>query len=112
LHFPLPIEAQFAPFYASLAGDFDGDGKIDLVTGGNFSGVTPLEGRYDASYGSLSLHGDGRGGFTAVDMEQSGWRSMDRCGTWAFLKAGQRRSVDCCGAEQRPAAARADTSLH
>ena len=67
----LPIEAQFAPIYASLAGDFDGDGKVDLVVAGNFSGVTPLEGRYDASYG-LFLRGDGRGGFTTVDMEQSG----------------------------------------
>jgi len=67
----LPTEAQFAPIYASLAGDFDGDGKIDLVTAGNFYGVTPVEGRYDASYG-LFLHGDGRGGFAAVDMERSG----------------------------------------
>src|SRR2546425_2863227 len=47
---PLPVEAQFAPVYASLAGDFDGDGKTDLVVAGNFSGVTPVEGRYDASY--------------------------------------------------------------
>jgi len=68
---PLPIEAQFAPIYASLAGDFDGDGKTDLVVAGNFSGVTPVQGRYDASHGLL-LHGDGRGGFSAVDMEQSG----------------------------------------
>ncbi len=67
----LPTEAQFAHICASLAGDFDGDGKIDLVTAGNFSGVTPVEGRYDASYGVL-LHGDGRGGFGAVDMERSG----------------------------------------
>jgi hypothetical protein len=67
----LPIEAQLAPVYASLAGDFDGDGKTDLVVAGNFYGVTPREGRYDASYGLL-LHGDGHGGFTAVDMEQSG----------------------------------------
>src|SRR5882762_2800727 len=82
---PLPIEAQFAPIYASLAGDFDGDGKIDLVTGGNFSGVTPLEGRYDASYG-LFLHGDGRGGFNAVDMEQSGLAIDGQVRHMAFLK--------------------------
>src|SRR6266576_3850421 len=68
---PLPIEAQFAPIYASLAGDFDGDGKTDLVVAGNFSGVTPVQGRYDASYGLL-LHGDGHGGFAAVDIEPSG----------------------------------------
>ncbi len=67
---PLPIEAQFAPIYASLAGDFDGDGKTDLLVGGNFYGVTPMLGRYDASYG-LMLRGDGKGGFTPVDMEQS-----------------------------------------
>jgi hypothetical protein len=67
----LPLEAQFAPIYASLAGDFDGDGKTDLLLAGNFYGVTPIEGRYDASYGLL-LHGDGHGGFTPVDMEQSG----------------------------------------
>jgi len=67
---PLPTEAQFAPIYASLAGDFDGDGKTDLLVGGNFYGVTPMLGRYDASYG-LVLRGDGKGGFTPVDMEQS-----------------------------------------
>jgi hypothetical protein len=67
---PLPIEAQFAPIYASVAGDFDGDGKIDLLVGGNLYGVMPMLGRYDASYG-LMLRGDGKGGFTSVDMEQS-----------------------------------------
>ena len=66
----LPAEAQFAPIYASLAGDFDGDGKTDLLVGGNLYGVTPTIGRYDASYGSL-LRGDGTGKFTAVDMQQS-----------------------------------------
>jgi len=67
---PLPLEAQFAPIYASLAGDFDGDGKTDLLVGGNFYGVIPVLGRYDASYGLL-LRGDGKGGFTAVDMAES-----------------------------------------
>jgi hypothetical protein len=67
---PLPDEAQFAPIYASLAGDFDGDGKTDLLVGGNLYGVTPMLGRYDASYG-LMLRGDGKDGFTPVDMEQS-----------------------------------------
>ena len=81
----LPMEAQFAPIYASLAGDFDGDGKVDLVIGGNFSGVTPLEGRYDASYGLL-LRGDGRGGFAAVDMEQSGLAIEGQVRHMAFLK--------------------------
>jgi len=66
----LPIEAQFAPIYASLAGDFDGDGKADLLIGGNLYGVAPVLGRADASYG-LMLHGDGAGNFTSVDMVAS-----------------------------------------
>jgi hypothetical protein len=67
----LPIEAQFAPIYAALAQDFDGDGRVDLLVGGNFYGLTPALGRYDASYG-LMLRGRGDGEFEPVDMEQSG----------------------------------------
>ena len=70
---PLPAEAQFAPVYASLASDFDGDGSVDLLLGGNFSGVTPVRGHYDASYGLL-LRGDGAGAFTPMDMARSGVR--------------------------------------
>ena len=66
----LPIEAQFAPIYAVLPGDFDGDGYTDLVVAGNFFGVTPVRGRYDASYGLL-LRGDGAGGLASVDLEVS-----------------------------------------
>jgi hypothetical protein len=68
---PLPTEAQFAPVYAALAEDFDRDGHTDLLLAGNFYGVTPVQGRYDASYGLL-LHGDGTGRFEAVDLEASG----------------------------------------
>ena len=82
---PLAVEAQFAPIYASLAGDFDGDGKTDLVVAGNFYGVTPVQGRYDASYGLL-LHGDGHGQFAAVDMERSGLAIEGQVRHMALLK--------------------------
>jgi len=68
---PLPAEAQFAPIRAVLVGDFDGDGRPDLLVGGNLYGVPPVLGRYDASYGLL-LSGTGDGRFEAVDMERSG----------------------------------------
>jgi hypothetical protein len=68
---PLPAEAQLAPIYAVGAEDYTGDGRIDLMLAGNFSGVTPVRGRYDASYG-LILRGDGTGVFTPVDMEETG----------------------------------------
>ena len=68
---PLPAEAQFAPIRAVLVGDFDGDGRPDLLVGGNLYGVPPVLGRYDASYGLL-LSGMGDGRFSSVDMERSG----------------------------------------
>jgi len=68
---PLPAAAQAFPVYASLARDFDGDGVMDLLLAGNFHGVPPVYGRYDAGYGLL-LRGAGDGSFTAVDMDASG----------------------------------------
>ena len=52
---PLPQRAQFAPIYAAMAEDLDGDGKKDLFAGGNFYGLKPETGRYDASYGVTLL---------------------------------------------------------
>ena len=69
----LPVEAQFAPVYASAIQDFDGDGKMDLLLGGNQLGAPPMLGQSDASYGLL-LHGNGDGTFVAVDMPRSGVR--------------------------------------
>jgi hypothetical protein len=59
------------PVFSALARDFDGDGRVDLLLGGNFYGVPPLYGRYDAGNGLL-LHGAGDGSFAAVDMAASG----------------------------------------
>jgi hypothetical protein len=67
---PLPVEAQFAPVYAAVANDFDGDGRTDLLLAGNFFGVTPVRGRYDASHGLL-LRGSGNGRFEPVEMGES-----------------------------------------
>ncbi len=68
---PLPVEAQFAPVNATLVRDFDGDGKPDILLGGNRMGAPPMLGQSDASFGLL-LHGHGDGTFSAVDMLQSG----------------------------------------
>jgi hypothetical protein len=68
---PLPVEAQLAPVHAVVADDFDRDGHIDLLLGGNFFGVPPAQGRYDASHGVL-LRGDGHGRFVSMDAPHSG----------------------------------------
>ena len=67
---PMSAEAQLSPVRSILAGDFDGDGRIDLLMGGNLYGVPPMLGRYDASYGQL-FHGGGDGSFHAVDLPTS-----------------------------------------
>ena len=68
---PLPIAAQLAPVNAVIAADFDHDGHLDLLLGGNFFGVPPAQGRYDASHGVL-LRGDGHGRFVSMDAPHSG----------------------------------------
>jgi len=68
---PLPFAAQIAPVFAILCEDFDNDGAKDLLLAGNFLGLNPQLGRYDASYGAL-LKGVGNGGFASVPMHASG----------------------------------------
>jgi hypothetical protein len=68
----LPIAAQLAPVYGLAVKDFDGDGNLDIVTGGNFYRSKPEIGKYDASYG-LFLRGDGKGNFLSVSANDSGF---------------------------------------
>ena len=56
--FKLPMQSQWSPVFAFLTGDFNLDRKTDILTAGNFYGVLPYEGRYDASYGSVLLGAD------------------------------------------------------
>ena len=63
---PLPLRVQLAPVHALLADDFDEDGHKDLILAGNFDGVPPRRGRYDATYGWFA-RGDGQGGFEVIE---------------------------------------------
>jgi len=68
---PLPMQAQLAPLYAIVIEDFNDDGKKDLFLAGNFSGVRPEIGGYDANYGQVFL-GDGNNHFTFIPNKFSG----------------------------------------
>jgi hypothetical protein len=69
---PLPVEVQFSPVYAAAVGDYNHDGNLDILLGGNLYNVKPEVGRYDASYGTLLL-GDGHGNFSYVPARISGF---------------------------------------
>ena len=68
---PLPIETQLAPIYGITTGDFNGDGNLDVVMGGNFTGSRVKYGHYDALKG-VCLLGDGKGNFEFIDVDKSG----------------------------------------
>ncbi len=67
----LPSEAQWTPVQAVCVGDFDHDGRMDLVLSQNFFGTNPEMARQDAGRGLL-LRGDGRGNFSAMPGVESG----------------------------------------
>ena len=71
----LPWEAQQTPVYALMAKDFNGDGRIDLLVGGNSNYVKPEMGRYDAGRGLILLNTpDEPAGFRALSAQESGLR--------------------------------------
>jgi len=69
---PLSKAAQFSTVNAILTDDFDKDGNVDILMGGNFYPINIQMGRYDAGYGFL-LKGNGKGGFNALTPPRSGF---------------------------------------
>jgi hypothetical protein len=69
----LPAEAQWSPVMALYAGDVNIDGHMDIITGGNFYGVLPYEGRYDANAGNV-ITPAGRKEWKALTPLESGWQ--------------------------------------
>ena len=68
---PLPEMAQISPVFGILVTDLNGDGNNDLFLGGNFYGLKPEVGRYDASYG-VTLEGNGNGAYKYIRPIKSG----------------------------------------
>ena len=68
----LPLQAQTSPIHGILTGDYNRDGKTDILLTGNFFDVLTEIGRYDANYGLLLL-GDNKLNFTVTKPEQTGF---------------------------------------
>jgi hypothetical protein len=67
----LPVMAQLSPVFGITVTDLNGDGKKDLFLAGNFYGLKPQTGRFDASYGTTLLN-QGQQQFQYVKPKQSG----------------------------------------
>jgi len=57
-----------------LTGDFNADGNLDILVGGNSYSTEPSTGRYDAMTGLL-LSGDGKGTFKPVQSASTGFKA-------------------------------------
>jgi enediyne biosynthesis protein E4 len=69
---PFPIEAQLSPVFGIAATDINNDGITDLLMGGNFYGLKPQSGRYDASYGTTLL-GTKANGYQYISPAETGF---------------------------------------
>ena len=66
----LPLQAQFSRVSAAIVDDFDGDGKKDILTAGNFYPYRVQLGKCDASLGLL-LKGNTENNFIPVDPSET-----------------------------------------
>ena len=69
---PLPDAAQRSPVTDVHIADVDSDGQKDLIIVGNDYSTEPIEGQRDAGVGMI-LQGNGKGKFTPVSPQRSGF---------------------------------------
>src|SRR5690606_30809866 len=67
----LPSEIQFSPVHALTLLDYNKDGHMDLLVGGNQSSIRIRMGVIDANFGQL-FRNDGKGNFQYVSQSVSG----------------------------------------
>ncbi len=83
----LPGEIQWSSVAALLFGDVNYDGQEDIIAAGNFFGANTIQGRYDASIGSVLLGPD----FTPAPLDSSGMvlRGQVRDLRWVHMGEGE-----------------------
>lgn len=68
---PLPTYMQLSSLNASAIIDLDGDGLLDIVTGGNFTDLLPQFCSVDASYGNVLMN-KGKNSYALLSSSASG----------------------------------------
>jgi enediyne biosynthesis protein E4 len=88
----LPKEAQLSPVYTILVTDFDDDGNLDMLLGGNQYRAKPETGIYDGSYGLL-LKGAGNGTFDALAAIESGILTKGQVRRIQKIQLGDKKAI-------------------
>ena len=88
----LPIEVQFSPVYGILIEDFDDDGNLDILMGGNFHRAKPEVGIYDANYGTW-LKGNGKNEFSVIPSSKSGFFSIGEIRDLVSISSGGKNYI-------------------
>ena len=88
----LPVEAQFSPIYGIMIDDFDKDGAMDILAGGNFDYSKPEVGSYNASHGTF-LRGDNKFNFKFVKPILSGFRMEGQVRDFVKIKIKSHQVV-------------------
>ena len=91
---PLPAETQTAPVFAYLVDDVNNDGLKDIITGGNFYGVLPYEGRYDANWGDILINKKDH--YEWLSPVKSGWLTRDEIRDIKKIKTAKGYYICCC----------------
>ena len=88
----LPPAVQFSSVKAILQTDVNGDGKPDLVLGGNEFGFQPQLGRLDAGEGTVLIN-NGNRDFTVAGSQVSGLALQGQVRDIVLIKKGKAKAV-------------------
>ena len=89
---PLPIMAQTSPVFTIIADDFNKDGNIDILTGGNFFDIKPDIGRLDANAAVL-FTGDSKRNFNFTPSLASGLQITGQVRDAATINVGNNKYI-------------------
>jgi enediyne biosynthesis protein E4 len=89
---PLPIEVQTTPVYGMVVTDLNSDGNVDVMAIGNSYSSETASGLYDAGIGVV-LQGDGKGNFSSIHVNNSGFFVDNDAKGFAELKISKNKSL-------------------
>jgi hypothetical protein len=97
----LPVMEQLSGINAVAITDINGDGKADMVLGGNMFTFPPQFGRLDASYGNVLLN-DGKGIMKETDERVSGLHVKEEVKDIKLIRGKDSRYILIARNDQQP----------